>query len=220
MGQFNLSRLLLLPSFLSGFLCVIAVICLLAGGAWSYITGAQLFYEPLFGAFGVTTVLIQAPDAFGFLRAGILQNPLTYSVLICMAAILIGMLVFALLQGIERVTRQTSVLWYEFRVHTPAAQRVIKELLTRLAIRSVSFVCWVIYAVLFVSVLFPFCVLLLQNGLDQLESSWVRGGVLCLLAFAFLTIGTHLHVVFVRLCFLRPRLFGGYTLERATIDGN
>lgn len=218
MGQFNLIRLLLLPSFLSGLLTVVATLGIMGASAWLYISGGLLFYEPLFGSLGVVTILVQAPDVFAVVREVVFDNTITYGLLIVVCAILIGLLVFAVLQGVSRVTRETSVVWYEFHLHTPAAQRAVRESLTRLAIRSLSVVCWALYGLLVGNFLLPFCILLLQAGLDLLESAWAMGAALSLLATLFMLLGLHLNVVFLRLCLLRPRVLRGYAFERAALE--
>lgn len=212
MSQFSLAHLLLLPSVLSGVTTVLLVLIFGAASTWAYVSHSQLFYDQLFGPFGAVTSLLQAPDFFAVFRATIINNPLTYNTIIIVAAVVVGLLVYQLLEGLGRAAKGTSVMWYGFQTQTNDAQQIAKETLTKLVIRVVSFVCWVLYMLFFINILAPFCILLLQLGIDTLEASDWFGAAVCLAALLFLAVSVHLHVVFARLCLLRPRIFGGWEL--------
>lgn len=120
---------------------------------------------------------------------------------------LIGFLVFTILESLGRLARESSVLWYEF--HTPEARSAMIETLERLAVRCFSFIVLVSYTLLFVTIVLPFCILLLQSGIDSLSMSTPSGAGICILAAVYLAASLHVPIVLVRLLFLRPRLFGG-----------
>lgn len=213
MNQQRLIRLLLTPSLLSGFSVFVGAIIVLAVSGWAYISRQQLFYDALFGPFGVATAMLRAPDFFAVFRTNVLNNPLTYDAMILVCAILIGFLVFTILESLGRIARESSVLWYEFHTHSPEARSAMFETLVRLMVRCISFAAWVTYVLVFVAIMLPFCILLLQAGIDALGMSQLSGAGACLLALAYLTVSLHVHIVLIRLSVLRPRLFGGWAVE-------
>ena len=185
---------------------VVLTIVLVGINTWGYISRSQLFYDYLFGSFGVVTALLRAPDMFAVMQST-LNSPITYTIFIFLCAVIVALLVYALLEGFKRVAGETSTMWYEFTAHTASASEELRETLTRLSIRAISFVCWALYILFFVNALIPFCSLLLQMSIQAIAASNLLGWVAGLAAFSFLAIGLHLHVTFLRLSFMRPRLF-------------
>src|SRR5688572_25188339 len=117
MSQFRLANLLLTPSVLSTIVTITSATIALGLSSWSYISDAELFYDYLFGPLGAVTALLSTPDPFMILRIVIFNNPLTYNALILVCAVVIGFIVFEILESSQRVVKESTAVWYE--LHTP-----------------------------------------------------------------------------------------------------
>jgi hypothetical protein len=195
-------RLLLMPSSLSGALVIAAAIVMVGGAAWSYVTNAQLFYDVLFGYRGIATALVSAPDAFILLRS-ISASPIMYYLMLLTAGVGIGFIIFELLQWISR----------PHHLDAPSLQ----ETLTKLLVRLLALAGWGVYIAFFVSLLVPFITLLIRLALEKIPGDWPVAVFLLLCALSLQIIAVHIHTVFARLVLLRPRIFGGWDLEEATV---
>lgn len=218
MSQFRLANLLLTPSILSAIVTITSAVVATAYSGWSYINDAELFYDYLFGPLGVVTALLSTPDPFMILRIAIFNNPLTYNALILLCAIIIGFIVYEILESSQRVVRESTTVWYELHSPTPEARQAMYDTLVRLCVRTAGFVGWMLYTLLFINILAPFCLVLLQVGIDDIASSMLTGWLYGFIAYALLALGLHLHIVFLRLCLLRPRIFGGIDILMAELD--
>jgi hypothetical protein len=206
MGQRFLARTLLTPSLLSGYVTVFIALAVLALSGWSYLTKSEFLHDYLFGPFGVVTALLYAPDFFAVFRRVVTNNPFTYNAFILVGAVLVGVLVFELLEAIRRFKRNTSLIWYEFHTHTPEAREALTETLVRAVVRIVSALAFVFYSIFVVNIVTPFCILLIENGIDRLSTSPLRllgNGAASVLLLA---VSLHVALVLLRLSLLRPRL--------------
>ncbi len=213
MSQRSLTRALLTPSLLSGYATFFVACAILGVGASSYLTQGEFLYEYLFGPFGVVTAMLYAPDFFAVFRRTIINNPVTYDAFIIVAALLVGWLIYELLEAIRRFADNTSVVWYEFQTHTPQAKQALIETLARTIIRCVGAIMLVFYMVFLVNILIPFCILMIQNGIDHLASSLPLALGTFAASLLFLSLSLHVNLVLIRLSLLRPRLFGGWAVQ-------
>jgi len=218
MHQRALLRILLLPSFLSGTLVGVAAVGILGYHVWEYVSNNQLFYSHLFGAYGIKTYLWQSSfDLVAWSRA-FLGSSVAYYLLVSGAAIAAGLLVFTILQGVTLLSRGTSHLLHETAIPVESRKVIYTELLRQLGLRILGLVGWGAYAAFFASILYPFVVTLNQVGLERRGHAPLAGWSICLAALLFLAVALHMHVIFARLCMLRPRLFGGArALEAADV---
>lgn len=195
-------RLLLMPSSLSGALVIAVATVMVGGAAWSYITNAQLFYDVLFGHRGIATALVSAPDAFILLRS-ISSSPVMYYLMLLTTGAGIGFIIFELLQ------------WFSRPHHLDAPS--LRETLAKLLVRLLALAGWGIYITFFVSLLVPFTTLLVRLALENIPRDWPATALLLLCALAFQGVALHTHTVFARLVLLRPRIFGGWDIQEATV---
>ncbi|MEK7153586.1 MAG: hypothetical protein AAB834_06555, partial [Patescibacteria group bacterium] len=99
MYQLRLLRLLLQPSLLSFTLsCLVAAITLVIA-TWSHINSDNVLYTYLFGPYGLTTVLQESPNTFSVINAAF-GSSIAYDVAVVIFGILVGLLVYVLLQSI------------------------------------------------------------------------------------------------------------------------
>lgn len=200
--------LLVGPSLWSGMVCSILAVAIIAVVAWSYIESNGLFYDFLFGRFGIATAMLFLPSNTFTLGRDILNSSATYYCVVIIASIMIGVLVYELLQGVGRVSHEAKVIVEELRTRDPYLKETLYNDLTRLGVRLISLATWMVYCILFINVVWPFTVLLVQHGFTNINEHMYYGLFYLVMAMAFLAVSLHLHVTFLRLCTLRLRLFG------------
>jgi len=206
--------LLLLPSLSSGTLAALLALCLLGASGWSYINENLLFYDQLFGIYGFKTLLLQTDNLYA-LQHALLDNTLTYYILLCATGIIIGVVVFTLLEAARLTIHKTVEELHEIEDPNPRHKAAAQEALERLLLRIASIIGWGVYVALFSSIILPFSIILTQTAIDGFETVPLNAIAYGAGAVVLLTIGLHVHIVFARLCMLRPRLFGDSDIEEA-----
>lgn len=209
MNQHSLLRLLLTPSILSGTVIFIVALVALGYSGWLYISDNQIFYDYLFGAYGLKTFVWQNSLGFSAWSQAFLSSPIAYYFLLGGVALMGGITVFTLLQAAGVFVRGTAELIDQAQYKGPTHKAAMHELLSRLTLRITGLVGWAVYAAFFVSSLVPFSIILNQMGIEQLRQGIPYGALACIGAISLLFLALHLQVVFMRICALRPRLFGG-----------
>jgi hypothetical protein len=178
----------------------------------------SLFYDFLFGPYGLKTYVWQNTLAFSSWQQIFFASPIVYYIVLVGVAITIGMTVFTILQAIGSVVRGSSELLHE----ASHISRTGPNLFYRLGLRVISLMCWVVYVSVFISTLLPLSLSLTNHGIGFIEHADYFGAVLMGGAVALLAVALHLHVIFARLFALRPRVFGGDSeiLEAEAVAGN
>ncbi|HSX31875.1 MAG TPA: hypothetical protein VLF43_01315 [Candidatus Saccharimonadales bacterium] len=205
----SLTRLLLTPSITSGVLTVAIALGVLGYSGWLYISDNQIFYDYLFGAYGLKTFVWQNSLGFSIWSQNFLSSPLAYYLLVGGAAITVGVAVFTVLQTTSGFVRGTAELIDQAQFKGPSQRSALRELVSRLVLRTTALIGWAVYMAFFVSMLVPFSIVLNQMGIDRIRNGAFYGILATIGAFAVLVLALHLHTVFLRLTALRPRLFGG-----------
>ena len=218
MQEQRLFWLLLKPSLSSGLLTLCSTAVIMISSGWLYISHNAAFYDYLYGPNGVNTSLLRLSNTGVLLRTWLLGNEATYYIVLIVMAIIAGLTVFAVLQGVRRLMQQSSSGWNLLHSHSPEATQEIHDLFVRLALRVVSCLGWCVYIVLSTAVLVPFAVLLLQSGIDAISTNLPTGLLNFAECFAALLIFIHVHIVFLRLVLLRPRLFGIRDIQLAELE--
>ncbi|HUS26099.1 MAG TPA: hypothetical protein VMY99_02005 [Nevskiaceae bacterium] len=203
MHQKRLFGLLLRPSFFSFTVTGALALALLGAANWSKVANSNLFS----GYLSLADVLQSAPDGFSAFFDVLFAKTFIYNIIIFIVALLVGLLAYVALVGFERglagITGSLSDAKNAARMQGRQAK---VEAGARLGARFVTLVGWAVYWVVFLKVAVPFCVLAFRTGIDDLGHI---GWGYTLLAFGLLWFCLHLHVVFIRLFLLRPRVFGG-----------
>jgi len=218
MQERRLFWLLLKPSLSSGLLTLCVTLFVMISSGWLYISHNAAFYDYLYGPTGVATTLLRLPNTGVLLRTWLLGSAATYYIVLLGTAIIAGLTVFAILQGIRRLLQQSSSGWSLLHSHSSEAAAEIHDLFVRLALRVVSFLGWSVYIVLSTAVLMPFAVLLLQSGIDALSANPAGGLFNIAECFVMVLVSIHVHIVFLRLVLLRPRLFGIRDIQLAELE--
>lgn len=209
MYDLRLARLLLLPSFLSGVLVAGLAVLIIGYSSWLYLDQNQLFYDYLFGIHGLKTYLWQYSQDAASWHTALVGSSFAYYALVGAAASVAGLVVYFLLQLLGLASRAVNGIrgtWYS---SNKTSKAIAGELFARLILRIVSLVSWGIYSAFFVSTLIPFTLALKRIGIDMLRDSRPIGWLSYVAALLLLILSFHLHVVFMRLVTLRPRVVGG-----------
>lgn len=207
MNHARLTLILLSPSLLSGALAVFLSGIIVTATAWSTVNPSSVLHGYLFGEYGFTATLKSADNPLSALN-GALASPAAYNVAVLLFAAFIGLFVYVLLEGIGRVSGEATGHLDEVELVTNADERArMKKLLgLHATLRIIMLATWLIYIAFYVRLLAPFAVELAR--LDTFDAwSWLQIGSVSA-SFLLLLVLFHVHVIFLRLLFLRPRLFG------------
>jgi hypothetical protein len=207
-SRFKLVTVLLKPSILSGFFSIVFAVFVIGHEGWAYANHQTELYNYLTRNFGLSTLPSTANGGPSVIST-LLSNGAAYQVLLLVCAIGVGLLVYALMRGLNGIAEESQQAIAELRQHGLPHHIVASSPLLRIALRLASFAAWAVYAVLFVNLLVPFAVLLTQYGCDRFVSSWFVGSLYLFSAVALLSVAGQLHAVFMRISFLRLRIFGG-----------
>lgn len=207
MYQLRLFMLLLRPSLLSGLGSLVGAGLALVGPNLAYLQTQSFAYEIFFGQRGLTGTLQNAQGSTEAFAAAISEMPFSYTVAMFVISVLTGTLIFICLQVIHRVLVGVATPVAEIREAGSSKTIVEKEIGMRILVRLLAGIAWIIYWLATVKILWPFCLLLFKDGAYAPETPTGLGYMS--LALALMTIGIYLHVVFLRLALLKPRIFGG-----------
>jgi hypothetical protein len=205
MHQRRLARLLLRPSLFSVVFTSLLSIALLAASVWPYTANNSVLSQYFYGPYGLLTTLHKSSDIANF-TAAFSVSPVVYNLLIVAVAALVAIGVYAILQLFSKIIVNSYDTWHAIHNAGSATKSVEREIGTRLTIRLMSVLLWIAFVFFFITLIYPYCVYIARAGIDQLMN-W---GILhALAAFVVLFASMHVHVVFIRLLLLRPRVFGG-----------
>lgn len=195
--QSRLLLLLLRPSLFS----LVTVVCLALGillwNNWSYFTYNDALYSTLYGEFGAITALERSPSLIQGVVDGLNTSPILYAVAVILAAAVAGWLAFLFIKVLRSGRELTGST---FQQHS-AWQRI--------GVRIVIALFWALYGIITLYFVVPFCLLLSRIGAETIAS--LQGIGLNVGALALLIFALHIHIIFLRLFLLRPRVFGGAT---------
>jgi hypothetical protein len=178
--QSRLFILLLKPSLFSGITAVVITLLVIGIANWPYFTYTTALYPLLYGDFGVVTALEQSPALTKNVQDAFARGA------------------FLVVRGVRGGTHTVSAL-----ENANERKNTLQLLGERLGILAV----WILYTVISVTIIFPFCLLLSRIGADVITSP--QGIFMNVGAFLLCIVSLHVHVIFFRLFLLRPRVFGG-----------
>ncbi len=207
MYQLRLFKLLLEPSLLSGLGSLVAACVMVIVPNMAYLQTQSFVYDIFYGPHGLATTLQNAQGSVEGIGAALSETPFTYLFGMFVLSVLAGAITFAVLQGLHRLFVDVAEPVKEVRIAGSSRSSVEKEIGIRVGLRIISFAAWCIYWFATVKILWPFCVLTFGAGL--LEFTTLQGLSAIALSVGLMTIGLHLHIVFLRLTLLKPRAFGG-----------
>ena len=174
--------------------------------SWTYATQSLFLYDYFFGQYGITSALSQTDTSV--FDMVFFDQIYTYYIIMTFIAVLVGFLVFIVLQNVTAAFRGAKSAVNDIESTEGHSRHAVEtELIIRMLIRIIGLSVWTAYWIFFLGVLLPFCVVVARTGAGTLNS-WEGYGMFGF-SLALLWLGLHIHIVCLRLVILRPRLFGG-----------
>jgi hypothetical protein len=132
-----------------------------------------------------------------------LNSSLAYNVAAVTFAALVGLSIYVVVASFQYMVTEAQVIRDEIEFTNQAVRHRVEAILgLRLGLRAAGLLAWSLYSVFFFNIIVPYCVALTTAGADgNVGSTHWLAAVLLLLA------ASHIHVIFMRLLALRPRVF-------------
>lgn len=208
MQQLRLLKILFMPSFLSLTMSISLTIIILAITALPYAAN-NVFLTGLVSIdpVNLNALLVAAENQMVSVASIILDRTELYIVFITIAAATIGLLVFATLELITRGADDIKESVEELRfAKGRIKERIEREIIAKWFVRSGAIIGWAIYWGLWINIFVLFSIFIVRIGFsiapDIASIGYITFGTAILIA------SLHLHVIFLRLITLRPRVFG------------
>jgi hypothetical protein len=194
---------LITPSPLSFVIsCFFAGLILLAA-SWTYLRTQHFFNTYLSGDYGFNSVFHQINLSLG----KTFDSDLSYNIAVICFAVLVGLGVYAIAESVRHMIAEAHTVLEEVEYADQRNKTIIERSLSiRVGLRALSAFVWLSYTIFFFNGILPYCASFISKGTGDLV---VLASIRNFLAFVLLLLATHMHVVFVRLIILRPRVFGG-----------
>jgi len=134
------------------------------------------------------------------------NSNLSYNIAVICFALLFGLAIYAVVESIRHMMAEARATLTEVAYADRVSKGSIERTLgLRIGLRAVSAFIWLGYTIFFFEAILPFCASFILKGTEHTP---ILSSVRNLLAFVLLLLATHMHVLFIRLLVLRPRLFG------------
>lgn len=182
---------LLTPSLLSGSSCLLLSITSLGIANYTAFLKDAALYGYLSGQNGLDALSNRQGSSSLDIGNLFLSSKVAALLFASMAIILI----ILSLQGLHK---------FIGNLHNPYMRH---ETLQRFSVRLVVAIAWLLYGLAFYRLLLPFCILTSHVGINLLWH-WMSFAYL-LFGLSLLAALVHIHIIFIRLLMLRPRVFGG-----------
>lgn len=200
MKESRLFIALVTPSPISFALSCLFALLVLLGSSWSYLRDQPFFATYLSGDYGFNSLL----ETFNAALSRAFDSDLSYNIAVLCFALLFGLGAYAAIASFRHMVREAQITLDEMEYADARSKQAIeRSIRLRMGLRTASTLAWLGYAVFFFNGLLPYCAML--TGSSSVTATLSLRN---LLAFLLLLAATHLHVIFVRLLVLRPRLFG------------
>jgi len=171
------------------------------GASWSYVSNLPFFSTYLSGHYGFSSLLHELNLALG----AAFNSNLSYNIAVICFAVLVGLAIYAMVESIRHMMADAHTALSEVNYADSRNRGQIEQTLgLRIGLRAVSAFVWLGYTIFYFEAILPYCASLIQK--TTMASSTVASAR-NLSAFLLLLLATHLHVLFIRLIVLRPRLF-------------
>ncbi len=192
--------LLLIPSWLSGIIAVIAGVGVAVGTiVLAHYRGSSVQVDFLRYRSGGTV------SDFETVSSGLQANKLIANLPLLMFWGLVGLVVYLFAINIIEVVKNTAQLTEELGYAHVNRRRLVWDAAKRLLVRLLVIALWVPYILFFFHRLLPYCISNMTLASAKLPS--FPGLMHTLLVVVIMVLAIHAHTVLLRLLFLRPRLF-------------
>ncbi len=185
----QMTALVIQPSFFSGTVSLIASILLLGAANLPSVINQPAVHDYFLGSDGLVTLLRSSDSTSSLFSQSSFNNVITL-----LAALGFGVVVLIVLEIVRRVRADAA----------PISRH---EARMRFGTRLLVTVVWLVYFVVTLKIIFPFCILASQVGVHALWGVRALGYIF--FGVGLLWLCFHLHTVLMRLFVLRIRVFGG-----------
>lgn len=200
--QRRLAFLLLQPSGASVFITTLLWAVLLWGSSQTTLQRHVQFYKDLFGDGGsLQDLQVSLIVHTGHIGALLFSSTTNYRIVVLAFAAFVGIVTFL---GLQFLSSLMGNIHESGRQNTTAGDRHMSR--ERSIVQVGTFLAGIVYTVLSIRLLIPYCVYISRNGILELD---VRGALLLMAGSIGFYLLIHVHVVLLRLLLLRPRLVGG-----------
>lgn len=208
--ELKLTLILLQPSWLSFCTTTIATFAIIAAINWPYLVAMPELFDAFYGKLGIITVIERSASSLQDIENAIKSSPLFYGALLAVLALTAGTVAYLIVHSLRRGV----VTVWSARTDSESMRH---ERLQRFLTRALILAIWIAYLLFTIYIAAPFCLLLWRINI---ESTGGLTGIATSIPATLLLFATlHMHIIFARLFFLRPRVFGGEaTAELAFID--
>jgi hypothetical protein len=202
MKDLRLFRMLMTPSPSSFVVCCLFAALTLLASSWSQLSSLPLLAPYISGDYSFTRLF---QDLNGGL-SDLFSSNLAYNIAVIVFAIIFGISVYFVAENVRHMVNEAYTTYNEMEYASDERSRMAVERSVglRVVLRAATAFVWFAYVLFFLNIIVPYCTSLVSKGQHLFDASPVH----IVLAFVLLTLAAHLHVIFVRLVVLRPRLFG------------
>lgn len=199
---------LLVPSALSGLLCVL--MSMFAVGTIALVTtyrGSGFKQEVLLSQVRVENDAIT--EDYNYINDDLERNVLIDRAPVMVFWMFVGTLVYFMITGVAGAIASANALEHELSYVHAKRKELLRGVFIKSAIRLCVFALWLAFIMLFFRVLLPYCLAAAHVGAADILS--IQGAFYTVIAFLVLIVALHIHVVMLRLVALRPRIFSQET---------
>jgi hypothetical protein len=188
----------------------VLTIIILVAATVAYGMKNGLIYELLLGpGSSVQTIESVYPPISAFYQT-VFGDPVLNRMLFFIFWVLVGLVALVMVTGIGRGIGQVNRQLHELQYANLRKTQLEESLMQRALLRTIAALFWFGYGVLFLKFFLPFSILAARIGFTEIRS--LTGILYLTLGFVILSASLHLHIVFLRLFLLRPRVFGGWDI--------
>lgn len=209
--QLKLFRTLVIPSPLSFGLSLVVSAIYIIYISWAYLNDNFLIFNYFLGPSGVTMRFWKGTSSLVEWFTKFFSSDVGYYLSLLTIALVVGAATYTLLQLLSLMFRGTAH-FVENAERSNKPQTFI-ELFVRLWVRCLVLVGWVFFIAVTLSTILPYVHICMSSGASYLQSFDPRGILPYVQALFICVITLHIHVVFVRMVLLRPRIFDNSIVE-------
>ncbi len=206
MQQLHLFRILITPSPLSVVATFVLSIAWIAFASWLSASDNQLVYQSVFGSQILTAQAWSGTDSAIEWITKFFSSTTGYYIFLIMFGLFIGVAVFTLIKTFSHIGK--GVMSFIQSSEDASQSSALFEIFTQLWVRSATLIGWALFIAIAVNWIAPLLNSLIDTGLSHLGNFSFTGVLFYVLALLIGVATLHMHIVFVRLFLLRPRVFG------------
>src|SRR5688572_18131033 len=209
MNKWKSSYLFIRPSLFSGFAIVAVVVFLALSGAYDLYKSYPFIRDYSYSLELIRSSVSSEDSAWSAVKGTVFSSPVINQAIFIGFWSLVGFISYSICFGLyywfKDTKEQLRIHSFDSKASTDKTRKVL-GLVNKVFLRLVITVAWIIYSVIYAQFIVPVSTI----GFSTVESNgWTAGWFHILLGFILLLVTTHLHVIFLRLLMLRPRVFGG-----------